>query len=61
MPMPSYKRSHGNIGQSNHGSHNCFGGNGSKGDSAIKLNWGHPKDAKADFKSPLKSYNPDKK
>jgi hypothetical protein len=24
MPMPPYKRSHGNIGQSSHGSHNIF-------------------------------------
>jgi hypothetical protein len=61
MPMPPYKRSHGNIGQNNHGSRNNFRGNGSKGASAGKLNWGHPKDMKADFKSPLKSYNFDKK
>jgi len=33
MPMPSYKRPHGNIGQSNHDNHNNFGGNGSKGAS----------------------------
>ena len=30
MPMPSHKRSHGIIGQSSHGSHDNFGGNGSK-------------------------------
>jgi hypothetical protein len=29
MSMPSYTRPHGNIGQSSHGSHNNFGGNGS--------------------------------
>jgi len=61
MPMPPYKRSHGSIGQSSHGSHNNFGGNGSKGVFASKLNWGQRKDAKADFKSPSKSYNYDKK
>ena len=36
MPMPPYKRSHGSIGQSSHGSHINFGGNGSKGASAGK-------------------------
>jgi hypothetical protein len=61
MPMPPYTRSHGNIGQSSHGSHNNFEGNGSKGAFASKLNWGQPKDVKADFKSPLMSYNFDKK
>ena len=61
MPMPSYKCPHGSIGQSSHGSHNSFGGNGSKGAFGSKLTWGHLKDAKADFKSPLKSYNSDKK
>ena len=60
MPMPPYTRSHGNIGQSNHGTHNNFGGNGSKGAFASKLNWGQTKDVKVDFKSPLKSYNSDK-
>jgi len=61
MPMPSYGRPHGSIGQSTHGSHTNFGGNGSKGIFDSKLNWGHLKDAKADFKSPLKSYNSDEK
>ncbi len=61
MPMSSYKRPHGNIDQSGHGSHNSFGGNVSKGATGNKLNWWHLKDAKADFKSPLKSYNSDKK
>ena len=50
MPMPSYTRPHGSIGQSNHDSHNNFRGNGSKGAFDSKLNWGHLKDAKADFK-----------
>ena len=50
MPMPPYTRSHDNIGQSCHGSHNNFGGNGSIGASASKLNWGQPKDVKADRK-----------
>jgi hypothetical protein len=59
MPMPPYKRSHGSIGQSSHGSRNNFGGNGSKGAFASKSNWGQHKDAKADFKSPSKSYNSD--
>ena len=61
MPMPSYKRPHGNIGQSCFGSHNSFGGNGSKCAFGCKLNWGHLKDAKAYLKIPLKSYNSDKK
>ena len=61
MPMPPYTRSHGSFGQSSHGSHNSFGGNGVSGAFNSKLNWGHLKDAKADFKSPLKSYNSDKK
>ena len=60
MPMPSYKRPHGSIGQSIHGSHNSFGGNGGNGASDSKLTWGHLKDAKADFESPLKSHNSDK-
>ncbi len=60
MPMPPYKRSHGSIGQSSHGSHNNFEGNGSKGASTCKSNWGQHKDAKADCKSPSKSYNFDK-
>jgi hypothetical protein len=61
MPMPPYKPSHGSIGHNSHGGHNNFGGNGSKGASASKSNWGHHKDAKADFKSSSKSYNSDKK
>jgi len=61
IPMPPYKRSHGNIGQSNRCSHNNFEGNKSKGASASKSNWGQPKDAKADFKSPLKPYDFDEK
>ena len=55
MPMPPYTRSHGSFGQSIHGSHSSFGGNGSKGTSVSKLNWGQPKDVKADIKSLLKS------
>jgi hypothetical protein len=61
MPMPSYKRPHGSIGQSGHGSHNSFGGNGSRGASRSKLTWGHFKDAMPNFKSPLNSCNSDKK
>jgi hypothetical protein len=41
MPMPSYKRRHGNIGQSNYGSHNKFRVNGSKGTSGSKSAFGH--------------------
>ena len=59
--MPSYKLSHGIIGRSCHGNHNNFGGNGSRGSSGNKLTWGHLKDAKAGFKSPLNSHNFDKK
>jgi hypothetical protein len=59
--MPSYKRPQGGIDQSNHGSHNNFGGNRSKCAFGSKLNWGILKDTKADFKSPLKSYNSDNK
>jgi len=58
--MPSYKRPRGSIGQSSHGIYSIFGGNGSKGASGSKLSWGHLKDAKEVFKSPLKSYNYDK-
>jgi hypothetical protein len=61
MPMPPYKFSHGNIGQSSHGNHNNFGANGSKCASACESNWGQPKDAKEDLKSPSKSYNSYKK
>jgi len=63
VPMLSYKRPHDSIriSQSSHGIHSSFGGDGSKGASGNTLNWGHLKDAKADFKSPLKSYNSDKK
>jgi len=61
MPTPPYKRSQGSIGQSSHGNHNNFGGNGSKGASATKSNWGQPKDVKANLKSPVKSCNSDKK
>jgi len=53
MPMPPYTRSHGSIGQSTYGSHNNFGGSGSKSASAGKLSWGHPKDAKVDLKALL--------
>jgi hypothetical protein len=49
MPMPSYKRLHGNIGQSNHGSHNNLEGNGIKGACDRKSNWGHLKDVKRRF------------
>jgi hypothetical protein len=51
MSMSSYKRPHGNIGQSSHGKHISFGDNGIKGASNIKLSWGNLKDAKADFNS----------
>jgi hypothetical protein len=61
VPMPSYKRFHGSISHGSHVNHNSFGGNGSKGAFGSKLAWGHLKDAKADFKSPLKSYNSDSK
>jgi hypothetical protein len=61
MPMPSYKRPHGSIGQSSHDNHNSFGGNGSKGAYGNKLFWRHLKDAKAYFKSLLKSYNSNNK
>jgi len=61
MPMPPYKRSHGSIGQNKHGSHNNIGGNGSESGSTSILNWGCPKDANVDFKSPSKSYIFDKK
>ena len=49
MMMPPNKRSHGNNGQSSHGSHNNFGGNGSKVDSASKSNWGQSKDVNTYF------------
>ena len=56
MPMSSNKRPHGSIGKSNHGNHGSFGGSGSKGASSSKITRAHLKDAKADFKSPSKSY-----
>jgi hypothetical protein len=56
VPIPSYKRPHGSIGQGSHGIHNNFGGNVSEGASSSKTTWGHFKDAKEDFKSPSKSY-----
>ena len=37
VPMPSYKRPHGNIGQSSHDSQSSFERNGSKGASGMKL------------------------
>jgi hypothetical protein len=55
IPMPSYKRPHGNIGHNNHNSYGSFGDNCSKGAFGSKVSWGHPKDAKADFKSSSKS------
>ena len=36
-PMSLYKRPHGSIGQSSHGSHNNFGGNIIKGASGSNL------------------------
>jgi len=50
MPMPSYTRPHGSIGQSNHGNHKSFGGNGSKCAFGSKLTWGHLKDTKQTLK-----------
>ena len=51
MTQPTYKRHQPIVyGQNNFGSHGNFGTNGSKGISNTKGSWGHPKDAKADFK-----------
>jgi len=61
IPMPSYTRPHGNIGHNNHGTYGNFGNNGSKGAHGSKVFWGHPKDDKANFKSPSKSRISDKK
>jgi hypothetical protein len=41
MPMPSYKRPHVKIGQSNHGSYGSFGGNGSKCAFNSITTWGN--------------------
>ena len=61
MPMPSYKRHHGSIGHDSRGSCGSFENNDSKGALGSKISWGHPKDIKADFKSPSKSHISDKK
>jgi len=61
LPMPSYKRPRGSISQSSHDIHRSFGDNGSRGASGSKLTLRHLKDAKGDFKSPLKSYNSNEK
>ena len=50
MRMPSYKRPFVSIGQSNHGSHIRFGGNGSKSASGNKSTRGHLKDTKQTLK-----------
>ena len=60
VPMPLYKRPRGIIGQNSHGINKKFGGNGSKGASSNNKIWEHLKDAKAQFKSPSKSYISDK-
>jgi hypothetical protein len=49
--MPSYKRPHGRIGKSDHGSYMSFGGNGSKGASSNKKTWRHLKMQKQTLKT----------
>jgi hypothetical protein len=60
IPSPSYKRPQGSIGQSNHDSRGSFGGNSIKGIFGNMGSGGHPRDAKADFKSLSKSHISDK-
>jgi hypothetical protein len=59
--MLSCKRPHGNIGPNHHGNYGSSENNGSKGAFGSKVSWGHPNDAKANFKSPSKSHISDKK
>jgi hypothetical protein len=54
--MASYKRPQGSMGHNNHDNYGRFGINGSKVASSSIVSWGHPKDAKADFKSPSNSH-----
>ena len=61
VPMSSNKRPHGSIGHNNYGSYGNFENDGIKGAFGSKVSWGHPKDAKADFKSTSKSHISDKK
>ncbi len=61
MPIPSYKRSHGGIGHNILSNYGSFVNNGSKGAFGSKVSWGHPKDAKSNFKGPSKSRISDKK
>jgi len=61
MTHPTSKRHQPFVyGQNTFGTHGNFGSNGSKGISYTKGSWGHPKDAKADFKGPSKSTTFDK-
>jgi hypothetical protein len=61
MQMPSFKRPRNSIVYNKHDSQGGFGNSGSKGASCSKVSWGHPKDGKAGFKSPLKSHISDKR
>jgi hypothetical protein len=55
MKHPTSMRHHPVVyGQNISGSHGNFGDSGSKGIPNTKGSWGHPKDAKADFKGSTK-------
>jgi len=61
MMTSSYKRPHGNIGQSSHVSHGNFGDNVNNSISGNRGSWGHPKNVKSYFKSSSKSHISGKK
>jgi len=61
MTQPIPKRHHLVVyWRNNSGSHGSFGDRGSKGIPSTKGSWGHPNDAKADFKGPFNSTTSDK-
>ena len=61
MPQPTSKRLQPiGFGQNTFSSHGSFGASNSKGVSNTMKSWGHPKNAKADFKGSSKSATFDK-
>jgi hypothetical protein len=61
MPLPTSKRLQPvGFGQTTFGSHGSFGASNTKGVSNTMKSWGHPKNAKADFKGSSKSATFDK-
>jgi hypothetical protein len=61
MTQPTPKRHQPVVYEKNNASnHGSFGASGSKSISNTKGSWGHPKDARADFKGSFKSTTSDK-